>query len=121
MLYRRALTIAGLALSLLVVAPTAYPAAAQDIRDFDIVNMSSARIDSVYVAPSASNTWGSNILSAQVQPGETLMVRFNNPQPGLCIYDLYTSYTDGSTAQLDELNVCQVAKVFVDDTHIWAE
>jgi hypothetical protein len=78
-------------------------------------------IDSVYVSPTTARTWGGNILSAQVRPGETLQVRFSDFAPGVCVYDLYTSYTDGSTGELDELNLCTTFRVLVDDTHIWAE
>jgi len=121
-MFRRALIIplASLALSAVLSSPFT-AAAAQDARDFDIVNQSTASIDAVYVAPSASTSWGSNILSAQVRPGQTLQVRFGDFAPGLCTYDLYTSYTDGSTGTLNELNLCTTMRVLVDDTHIWAE
>ncbi len=116
---RFALAIASVAFAAFIATPLPSIVSAQDMRNFDIVNQTSARIDAVYVSPTTSSTWGSNILTEQVPPGQTLQVRFDpSVNTGVCVYDLYVSYTDGDSDPVTGLNICQILRVVVTDTQI---
>jgi hypothetical protein len=118
----RARIAAAAAVAIMSVMPllSAGPALAQDLRDFDIVNTSDVAAGGVYVSPSSADTWGPNILSDDVGPGDTLHVYFSDDLD-TCDYDLYISYADGTRNQLSSLNLCATFRVVIHDTGITAE
>ena len=87
--------------------PFAANRAFADPRDFTLNNgTASTTFNAVYVSPSAAADWEDNLLSSNLQPGQSL-----NVNPSTCTYDVMVSGTDGSTGELDGIDLCSTATV----------
>ncbi len=74
---------------------------------FDLVNKSDYMITEVYAGPSNENSWGDNILSGQIQPGEELIVTLDTDGYG-CLWDIMYVFSDGDTFEEFEVDICKI-------------
>jgi hypothetical protein len=102
-----------------VISPMLASTALADPRDFMFQNGSSNAIDEAYVARSESTSWGSNVLSSPIQPGESRGIIFEGDL-STCVYDVHVTFDDGSTAALSNLDLCDTVSVTLDDSYITA-
>jgi hypothetical protein len=92
-------------------------AAAQDVRNFWFQNASpSTWVVELNVSPATQASWGPNVLSRAVQPGESIPVVFTHPVgsfPGVstCVYDLRIVGNDGRDETNFNLNLCDTATI----------
>lgn len=81
-------------------------AAAQD-PSFFVTNRSGRTINEVYVSSSNVNSWGSDLLGANVLPsGNRLPVR-----PGQCVNDIRVVYDNGQAEERRRINTCNLNEV----------
>src|SRR5262245_55967468 len=73
--------------------------------DFEFVNNASSSITEVYIADPGSDTWGSNVLSAPIEPGETRGFVFT-PNADECVYDFHATFDDGNPVQALGWDLC---------------
>ena len=93
---------------------------AQDVRDFDFENTSSAVVDAVWIAPHEADTWGGQVLSSDIEPGGTRGIHFPDAQPGLCNYDVHVTAAGGGSWELLDLNLCTTFVIELAETYIQA-
>lgn len=79
---------------LFVLGLAAAPAEAQSQYDFTLVNKTGYGIKEVYVAPTASDEWGDNILSETLENNEELAIEFH-PKANAAKWDLMITWVDG--------------------------
>ena len=79
--------------------------------DFKLVNRTGYQIDSVYVSPASSKSWGRDIMGRDaVADGETVNVTF--PHGGsACHFDIKVKYNDGDDAEWANVDLCQYETV----------
>ena len=89
------------------VAGTAYGSDA----DFQLVNRTGYQIDSVFVSPAASNSWGNDIMGRNAVPdGTTVNITF--PHGGkACKFDIRVQYNDGDKAEWTAIDLCEYEKI----------
>ncbi len=75
--------------------------------DFKLVNKTGYQINEVYVGPSSSDNWGSDIMGPDaIATGSSVNISF--PHGGsACQYDIKVKYADGDTATWTGINLCQ--------------
>lgn len=106
MSHRRA-AFAALAASLLSLAG---PALAQNA-DFRLNNGLGQPISEVYVSSSGENSWGSDLMGANVlAPGGVLTL---SVPAGQCLNDIRLVLADGTTLERRRLNTCELTDVNV--------
>jgi hypothetical protein len=106
----RRVMIAGV-VALWGVMAVALPASA-DQRDFSFTNSSGYVVDQLYVAPSASSDWDADILGTDVlDGGVTANIVFGRYAEGTCKYDIKTVFTDQSSLEAYEFDLCSLTKV----------
>jgi hypothetical protein len=92
--------------------PFATNRAFADPRDFTLNNgTATTTFNAVYVSPSAAADWEDNLLSSNLQPGQSLNVTFGRFNPSTCTNDVMVSGTDGSSGELDGIDLCSTATV----------
>jgi hypothetical protein len=93
------------------------PRASADPRDFTLYNTTSATVfAAVYVAPSASADWEDDILGTDVLlPGQSLTIHFGRFNPSTCMYDVMVTGKDGSTGEIDNIDLCSTSTVTFHD------
>ena len=75
--------------------------------DFKLVNKTGYQIDEVYVAPSSSQNWGSDIMgSAAVPNGTSVNITFPHSSSA-CKFDIRVKYNDGDTAEWSNIDLCK--------------
>ena len=122
-MFKRALLslVASASLFVSVAGLPAAPAAADDDRDFMIVNDSSSDVIELWVARSDSDTWGSQILHTPIAAdGGSTNIVFPYPAPGVCLYWIHAKHEDGDTSELQNVNLCEIFVVTITDTDISA-
>lgn len=88
----------------------AMPALAAD-QDFQLVNKTGYQIDSVYVGPHSSSSWGSDVMGRDaLADGELVNISFPR-RTNACSFDIKVAYNDGDEATWDSVNLCKVSKV----------
>jgi hypothetical protein len=92
------------------VMAVALPASA-DQRDFTFVNSSGYIVDQLYVAPSSTPDWEEDILGADQLDSGSLNITFGRYAAGTCKYDIKVVYTDASSLEAYEFDLCTVSKV----------
>jgi hypothetical protein len=97
--------------------PLATNRAFADPRDFKLINNTYNTVfTAAYVSPSASNDWEDDILGQDVlAPGEFVNITFGRFNPNTCIYDIMVTGKDGSTGELDGINLCTTTTVTFHD------
>lgn len=99
----RILLLLGLLLGVVWTAP------AQAQNRFNLVNNTSQTIEQVYVSPSRVNSWGPDILGANVLPaGQAVWVV---PQLSDCVLDIRVVFQGGRSEERRQVNACQLSRV----------
>lgn len=98
----------------------AAPASAAGDQDFTLVNKTGFDIREVYVSPSKSRRWGTDVLgSGMLHNSRQVPIRFK-PTNKTCVYDVKVVYTDDDTAEWTDFDLCTIStiKIFYDkNTH----
>ena len=82
------------------------PAFASDA-DFKLVNKTGYQIDSVYVAPTSSDSWGEDIMGRDAVPdGAAVNVTFAHGGSA-CRFDIRVNYNDGEKAEWTNVDLCK--------------
>ena len=98
---------------------TALPASAQAHLAFTFVNNSGWVLSGLYVDPSASATWGDNILSRPLEyVGDAVEVTFSG-YGETCVFDVAAEFTDGSYWYNTQFNFCSISEVTLEAENIW--
>lgn len=89
---------------------TAGSAAAGDA-DFTLVNKTGYSIGSVFIAPtSAGDKVGDDRLGEGVlADGKSRLIKFSSR--ARCVQNIYVFFEDGSDAQWDDMNLCELNKI----------
>lgn len=86
------------------------PAFASDA-DFKLVNKTGYQIDSVFVAPTSSSSWGDDIMGREAVPdGSTVNVTFAHGGSA-CRFDIHVKYNDGEQAEWVDVDLCKYEKI----------
>ncbi len=94
------------ALSLPALAIGIQAAQAEDLK-FTLHNNSSATLTEFYVEPMVSKTWGENILTSTIAPGESATVTIADGKT-TCTYGIKGSFKDAATVEHEDLNLCEL-------------
>jgi len=86
----------GVVLASLVFLLVGAKAGAESALDFTLVNKTGYPISRVYVSPSRSDQWGSNILNDELDAGERVLIRFRHRAERVRRWDLMVTFDDGS-------------------------
>ncbi len=106
----RVIAFSTLALAVAVTTALVRPARA-DKQDFTVVNSTGYTIDSVYVSPHSSESWGEDIMGSNALiDGNGVNITFDHPT-SVCNWDLMVKYSDGDKAEWGNLNLCSISKV----------
>jgi hypothetical protein len=94
----------------------AHPAQA-DPRDFTLVNGTSATtLVEVYVSPSSAADWQDDVLGQDVLlPGDSTDINFVGFNTNTCTYDIKVVGKDGTTGELDKVDLCSTTTVTFHD------
>lgn len=102
--------------SMVVVSSMAMSAMAwgQAKQDFTLVNKTGYALSEVYVAPSKSDDWESDILGRDLMPdGEAFDISFDRSDKS-CFWDLKVIYhDDSSSAVWYGIDLCTVSKITI--------
>lgn len=112
LLRRRAAMLAALLLGVALLVP--HPAQAQDPRNFTFQNGSALWVTEVNLTLPNSQSWGPNVLTRAVQPGESVPIGFIGQRVGNsipCVYDMAVITADGQEWDLWEVDLCSTAAV----------
>lgn len=95
----------------LMLSLPAAPAQAQGRQDFSLVNRTGYTINELYVGPTSSDQWGSDILGTGTLPnGRTIEIRFPN-RSAECMWDLKVVYDDGDETEWRNVNLCRISRI----------
>jgi hypothetical protein len=98
-------------------AVMAVPALA-DPRDFTLANNTSFVVANLYVAPSDSDDWGTDILGRDVlNPTETASVTFGRFDGVTCMYDVKVVGQEGQLGVLSKVDLCTYDRVNFSDAN----
>jgi hypothetical protein len=88
-----------------------------DQRDFTVINGTAATtFTELYVAPSSSSDWEDDILGGDtLRPTERINVHFGRFNPSTCMYDIKVVGKDGTTGELDNVDLCSTTTVTFHD------
>ena len=89
---KRIVVLGALALGLLAVQPAVH---AESELDFTLANATGYGIKEVYVAPSESDKWGSNILKGVLENGQSVAISFHPSAAEVEDWDIMVSWVDG--------------------------
>jgi hypothetical protein len=113
-LTRRGLSLFAAIVAVVTLVALAAPETHADPRNFTLINDSSITISHVYVAASASNDWGDDILGRDVLlPGESVDILFSrfDGEAGVCLYDIMVMGKDGEEGYLYGVDLCNTLTV----------
>jgi hypothetical protein len=86
------------------------PAMAGD-QDFTLHNTTGHTMKALFVAPSSSNDWGSDILGQDVlEDGQSVQVKFDRGESE-CKWDVRGEFSDGTYAEVTDVDFCTVSEV----------
>ena len=100
--------LAAVALASIAASTEAF---AQAQQNFSLINRTGYQINEVYVSPSASNSWGRDILGDGVMPSGTRRNITFPQRTRACMFDLRVIYADGERGEVREINLCEVSNV----------
>jgi hypothetical protein len=88
-----------------------------DPRDFTLVNNTGATVfTAVYVSPSSADDWQDDVLQQDVLlPGDSVDINFVGFNTNTCTYDIKVVGKDGSTGELDSVDLCSTTTVTFHD------
>ena len=81
-------------------------AQAEDLH-FTLHNNSSATLTEFYVEPMSSKTWGENILTGHLAPGESADVTIADGKT-TCTYGIKGNFKDADPVEHENLNLCEL-------------
>lgn len=83
-------------------------------QDFSIVNLTGYELSHIYVAPTKSDDWGSDIMGPNTVPnGTTVNVHFEAGTK-TCHWDLKVTYSDDdSSAFWRNIDLCEVERITI--------
>jgi hypothetical protein len=94
----------------LVAAFCAAPAMAAD-QDFTLHNKTGKIMKALFVAPTSTDSWGSDILGADVlADGADLSIKFDRNESE-CKWDVRAEFEDGSYGEVRDVDFCTVTDV----------
>ena len=99
----------------LVLLGSALPALAEDIY-FTLYNESSRSLHYFYASPSASSSWGGDLLAGghTLRAGYTGTVTIADGSTE-CYYDFKFIMADGSETEVAEINICELGSYTIYD------
>ena len=102
-----------LAFGLIVVLSLTASSAFAGSQDFTLVNNSASNICFVYVSPSNSDDWGSDILGADecLEPGQSVDIAFNAGSQAL--WDLRVEDDNGGKEDYHEFNLNAISRISI--------
>lgn len=104
---RKFITLASLCLP--IISLNVQSVLAADVRDFNLHNNADVDIQEVYVSASGEDTWGADILEADIlAAGESADVSFDDGSDN-CVYDLRAVAEDGRELDARQINFCEVS------------
>jgi len=105
------------AIVVLALATVAIPSAHADPRDFTLVNGTGGTvITEVYVSPSSADDWQDDVLQQDVLlPGDSVDINFTGFNTSTCTYDIKVVGKDGSSGELDSVDLCNTTTVTFHD------
>ena len=107
---RPAVHAAALSLLLGLTFAGAAPASASNA-DFKLVNKTGYQIDSVFVSPAASDSWGDDIMGRNAVPdGSTVNITFAHGGKA-CKFDIRVQYNDDDKAEWSAIDLCEYEKI----------
>lgn len=94
-------------------------------QDFDLANVTGYTIDEVYVSPSDSDDWGSDVMGRDtLGDGESVHITFHRDTDA-CKWDVMIVFDDKSKARWSNIDLCKVSTVKVhydrNSDRTWAE
>ena len=104
------LTVALLTLVLLVVGLCSSANAKELNLDFKLVNKTGYTISKIFIGPSTSEDWGSNIMESPLADGETLDVSFD-PKANAEKWDIKVIYEDKDEATWIGCKLTEISKI----------
>jgi hypothetical protein len=97
-----------LVIGLALTAAFSLPTAAQDARNFTIVNETGYEISFIGVNPPGDNDFGDNELSSGLADGQSVYVKFNNADKG-CTWNIKVKWTGYSEQVFFEgVDLCNI-------------
>jgi hypothetical protein len=102
--FRNVLTVALFTLPTFAIGAQA--AQAEDLI-FTLHNNSSSVLTEFHVETMSSKTWGENILSEKIGPGESATVTIADGKT-TCMYGIRGEFQDGSMVEREDLNLCEL-------------
>ncbi len=102
--FRKLLTIALITLPTFTIGAQA--AQAEDLI-FTLYNNSSSVLTEFHVEAMSSKTWGENILSEKIGPGESATVTIADGKT-TCMYGIRGEFKDGAIVERENLNLCEL-------------
>ena len=90
---RKLAVAASFALAVLALPVPAVHAASE--LDFTLANGTGYGIAELYIAPSASDSWGSNILQSGLENGESVAIQFHPSAESASDWDIMIVWVDG--------------------------
>ncbi len=101
---RRALVATSFAIPALLIGMQS--AHAEDL-EFTLHNQSSSPITEFYVESTELKTWGDNILTETINPGESATVTIADGKT-TCTYGIRGTFSDGAAVEEEDLNLCEL-------------
>ncbi len=96
----------------LVMLGLASPALAQNDPSFRLNNRTAVTINEVYVSSANDNSWGRDLLGANVLPaGQTLVIRLPS---GQCMNDIRVVFANGQAHERRRVDTCQITDYNMD-------
>jgi hypothetical protein len=108
---RRVLTATSFAIPALLIGMQS--AQAEDL-EFTLHNQSSSPITQFYVESTELNTWGENILTETINPGESATVTIADGK-STCMYGIRGIFSDGAVVEEEDLNLCELGSYTYND------
>jgi hypothetical protein len=101
-------TIAIASLALPMTMSLVQPALAA-LQDFTVHNQTGRTMIGLWVSNSGSNRWGDNVLDRTLPDNYRTRIVFPNGASH-CMFDLAAKFSDGSSAQDYQVNLCRVSQ-----------
>jgi hypothetical protein len=98
----------GLAIAALALVVSVAPARADD--SFTLHNHTGRSMKALYVAESASDSWGPDILGGELASGDDIKVSWVRGETA-CNWDVRGEFDDGTYAEVKNVDFCTVTEV----------
>jgi hypothetical protein len=110
MQFRTLATVAAAA-ALMVLTPTLASAAPQD---FELTNATGYDLKNLYISPTTTNDWQDDVLGEDVLAnGQAVKIHFPGGRGETCEWDLKVTYSDDSSHEWTNVNLCTISAVTI--------